>query len=279
MSGFQHDIAGGGGNLVITSFQSPNFAAGSSGWQVTKTGDAEFNSVTVRGEVEATEFSTTVTVSAGPYAGTYVIETGTLTDSSGNMLAVISWQNSSAPAYLTPYIAAVTGTGTGNITSIHSGQETSGDTDGSIWVLSAVANDGTNSLFLVDADHVQLFGSTGPTLFQNQSGFAVDTWHSMSFQNGWVNGASPNVQCQYRLTAENQVEIIGTVNGAGASAATFATLPTGYRPTHQQMVPCQDTAATSGNYYIQCSTGGVLSIEGTANTGPFVFHGYVSLDA
>jgi len=56
MSGFAHDIAGGQGNLIATSLQSPNFVSGVSGWQVTKTGDAQFNSVTVRGEFQGTDF-------------------------------------------------------------------------------------------------------------------------------------------------------------------------------------------------------------------------------
>lgn len=56
MSGFAHDVAGGQGNLIATSLQSPNFVSGSMGWQVTKSGDAEFNNVTVRGEFQGTDF-------------------------------------------------------------------------------------------------------------------------------------------------------------------------------------------------------------------------------
>lgn len=50
MSGFAHAMAGGQGNLVIASFQSPQFVTGVSGWQVTKAGNAEFNNVVTRGE-------------------------------------------------------------------------------------------------------------------------------------------------------------------------------------------------------------------------------------
>ena len=46
---FTHSIAGGQGNLIATSFQSPNFVHDVSGWQVTKAGDAEFNSIVIRG--------------------------------------------------------------------------------------------------------------------------------------------------------------------------------------------------------------------------------------
>lgn len=56
MSGFAHDIAGGQGNLIITSVQSPNFVHGSAGWQVKKDGSAEFNNLTIRGTFNGNNF-------------------------------------------------------------------------------------------------------------------------------------------------------------------------------------------------------------------------------
>lgn len=47
MSGFQNAVVGGGGALVRVLIKSVNFVAGSSGWQITKAGDAEFNSLTL----------------------------------------------------------------------------------------------------------------------------------------------------------------------------------------------------------------------------------------
>lgn len=45
MAGFAHDIAGGGGNLIAVSVQSPNFVHGVSGWQIARNGSAEFQDV------------------------------------------------------------------------------------------------------------------------------------------------------------------------------------------------------------------------------------------
>lgn len=56
MTGFQHDIAGGQGNLVATAVQSPNYSAGSAGWQIRKDGSAEFNNLTIRGTFSGTDF-------------------------------------------------------------------------------------------------------------------------------------------------------------------------------------------------------------------------------
>lgn len=56
MAGFAHDIAGGSGDLVITSVQSPDYVAGVSGWQIRKDGSAEFNSLVIRGTFNGTDF-------------------------------------------------------------------------------------------------------------------------------------------------------------------------------------------------------------------------------
>jgi hypothetical protein len=52
MSGFQHDVAGGQGNLVIPQLQSPNFdLATQTGWAILRNGDAYFFNVTATGEI------------------------------------------------------------------------------------------------------------------------------------------------------------------------------------------------------------------------------------
>ena len=53
---FAHDIAGGQGNLIATSVQSPNFVHDVSGWQIARDGSAEFNDLTIRGTFYGTDF-------------------------------------------------------------------------------------------------------------------------------------------------------------------------------------------------------------------------------
>lgn len=82
---WQHAIAGGQGNLVATSFQSPNFVHDVSGWQVQKNGSAEFNNVTVRnGDIIS---GTSLYYSGTPAAGNLVasISEAGGTDSFGNV--------------------------------------------------------------------------------------------------------------------------------------------------------------------------------------------------
>ena len=54
--GFQHDIAGGSGSLIITALRSPNFVDGLTGWEISKDGSAEFNNLEIRGTFNGTDF-------------------------------------------------------------------------------------------------------------------------------------------------------------------------------------------------------------------------------
>ena len=44
-------VGGSGGTLVINQIQSNNYVANTSGWQIAADGDAEFNDVTITGEL------------------------------------------------------------------------------------------------------------------------------------------------------------------------------------------------------------------------------------
>lgn len=48
---FSHTPVGGQGNLVADKIQSPNYVPATSGWQVAQDGSAEFNDLTVLGNV------------------------------------------------------------------------------------------------------------------------------------------------------------------------------------------------------------------------------------
>lgn len=295
MAGFTHSIAGGNGNLVIDSFQSPGFEAGVQGWQVTKDGDAEFNNADIRGVVTATEFDATIIVSAGIYAGTYVVALDELTDADGNRLAVLSWQNETNPGTVPAYVAAVTSgaTGSGSLANLTSGQADPGDFAAAVWVLSAEANDGSNSQFLVDAAQVALFGGAGPVMVEDSGGFDIfisgdfiggffgdawvaavpvvavtpgtednETWHAITLDSGW-SVPSGRAAPQYRLLPD------GNVQFAGAASRTSFTntsvnlngsnpLPAGYRPGSVKIYRGFSNS-DAGQAAIEYNTTGVLT--------------------
>lgn len=54
VGGFSNPVVGGDGELVRDRIKSDNYVAGTSGWDVEKTGQAEFQDVTARGDITAT---------------------------------------------------------------------------------------------------------------------------------------------------------------------------------------------------------------------------------
>ena len=113
-----------------------------------------------------------------------------------------------------------------------------------------------------------------------------ETWHAMSpLLNSWAAVAGFAAP-QYRLVASpaNSVEIIGAINAAAATAATFFTLPTAYLPANNQPVCSmgENASLPAGlSPWIKCDTSGNLSVQNTAALGAWesFFHGFISLDA
>jgi len=90
--GFQHSIAGGNGNLVVTALQSPNFVSGVSGWQIDKNGNAEFNSIVLPPSAKGVQVTFAATAPASPNVDDLWYNTG-----SGNELS--QWNGSAWVAY------------------------------------------------------------------------------------------------------------------------------------------------------------------------------------
>lgn len=149
------------------------------------------------------------------------------------------------------------------------------------------------------ADSIQFQGSPSSMLFidlankqivagypiygaSSQGGVGPDNPpHLMTLLNSWAN-AGGNTPAQYSLTANNEVLLTGAINGAAATAATFATLPVAYRPNKQQQIPCGATGNVIANHapFIQLDTAGNLTVSQTVAlpaAGVFLFNGRIPL--
>jgi hypothetical protein len=95
----------------------------------------------------------------------------------------------------------------------------------------------------------------------------------MTLLNGWTAPGGGNPLPQYRKTSRNEVQIIGVINGAASTSATFAQLPAGYIPaTHQPQTAIGmsgNAAAIDNAAYAQIDTSGNLTVA------PYVLHIYV----
>lgn len=87
--GFSNPILGGAGALIRSQMQSPNYSPGSAGWIIKRDGSAEFNNVTVRGQVVITSVGQSLLVYNGtPAAGNLLVSISptTGTDQFGNAI-------------------------------------------------------------------------------------------------------------------------------------------------------------------------------------------------
>lgn len=99
----------------------------------------------------------------------------------------------------------------------------------------------------------------------------LETWHAVSFQNGWSNFGSPYNNCQYRLNALGQVEMRGLMQGGTITTGTTVfTLPAAYRPSGQKLFKMQDGNPNQPNAFLLVQTNGACTIGGiTAGTAGF----------
>lgn len=90
--GFQHDIAGGSGELVVAQVQSPNYVHGVSGWIIRKDGTAEFHDI----EIPAGSGGATIYFASTAPAGA---NTGDLWYDTAAGLELSQWNGSAWVAY------------------------------------------------------------------------------------------------------------------------------------------------------------------------------------
>jgi len=295
----------GGTVLRIPAEQSPNFVHLISGWFIGQDGSAEFNDVTIRGGEVVNGSALYYSPSEG--AGNLVLSvngnTANTTDSFGNVVlpgtttyadvggtfyAMQTYSTNitlySATSQAGPYSSQgiiEMQSGQGLTIRDLSGNGLSIDTSGGPIVIdptgsAAITIEGA---LTVTAPITATSGTAAsPTVI------TTDTWHAMTLANSWANVAG-FATARYRLTAANQVEIIGAINAAAASAVTFFTLPAAYRPASQQPVAGAGANASvpAGlSPWIRCDTSGNLTVQ---NTGAIpaafqlFFHGFISLDA
>jgi hypothetical protein len=221
-------------------------------------------------------------------AGTNVYGTGTsltgIQDISGQ--AVLFFMPDASSAFsnaISPSIFSVdTGTGTTEYMEL---QVVSGAPSGFVnrrsrVILFSGSPDSTTSV-----PHVGIYGGNNDSLLVdiNQNGITavqpgtsatLETWHDLPRVNGWAP-TSDNLN-HYRLTADNEVEIMAALSGG--SATTIATLPVGYRPANHTMYFPVGGTGTVPQLYAQLSTAGVLSLSTLSSVGTIIMSARVPLD-
>lgn len=147
MAGFSHDIAGGNGDLVVTSVQSPNYDPdNNTGWRIAKDGTATFYAVDLPGFKSGTKVTLSSTPPAAPNAGDLWYDTANgLQVSQYNGTAWVPYQigtGAIADSAITNDLlsSSVTARSLGGITTTISATQPASGVAGDLWIDTAAGN-------------------------------------------------------------------------------------------------------------------------------------------
>lgn len=188
-----------GTTLVREAITSEGFVAGSTGWAVDRDGDAEFNNITARGQIESVGVDTTSRLSAGSLVIEENADPTTLSRLTQNSLEFQDG-NTNEKANL--------------------------EFEDGIPLIGFTAP-------ITTTRGVYFHGNLGFLVSGEDSfGVTVEEWNAVSFQNGWTNWGAPYAECEYILDANGWVNIQGVAApGTTANGTVVFTLPAGYRPS------------------------------------------------
>lgn len=204
----------------IGTIESENFVAGTSGWQITATGTAEFNNVTVRGELF-------------------------VRGDSGNEYIRVYQELGLPTLELSSEIGAVWECYTVDWTSTLHFFKIQGDAGFFMFQGDAVGVGLTQQ----NLGAPGMYFDANDGFIKRVEGFLPDVeiegWKNLTLNNGWTSPTGD--EAKYRLGPDGSVFFSGRCTGGTTADGTqFATLPTGYRPlTTHSAVSCNPANLTA----------------------------------
>jgi hypothetical protein len=128
-------------------------------------------------------------------------------------------------------------------------------------------------VYRLDTGVLEVQKTTGWTPYRPPRG-SVDTWHAVTFQNGWTNWGTPFPPAAYTITEDGWVRLRGLIK-SGDITKTIFTLPAGYRPAYEHIFPVK-IAGNPGIARLEVYPNGTVG-PGPAADGP-LNAGWTSLD-
>lgn len=245
-----------GNVLILDAIESEGYVAGVSGWSIQKTGNAEFNSITIRGGwvVQGTPPNQLAKVEGGLYNGSQPAVR--FTDEDGFLWALL----------------ATGSPGEGVIGLVHATGITSGfyvSKVGGLAMRSSIAN--KSVLF----DDATAFLRTG-TFVPAPAVMTIDTYQNIAPLNGWTNSGGTLVPLRCLKLPTGMVHLEGTIAPGTTVNGTFiGQLPAGYRPITNRRRLAWSEVGFSG--FIEVQTDGNLAIFGAAGPATVSFCGQFPL--
>jgi hypothetical protein len=281
------------GQLTIGQILSPNYVAGVSGWEIRKDGSAEFNSLTIRGTFDGTDY---VINSGGaffyngtPAAGNLITSIAAMagTDAFGNAYPQglkVYGTGGSAAAYvlLDPVLGRIViqneltgfqavcdgGSLTMSTPSSAANPATYAVQDSPLASIIESPGDGTHATY-----ETKLYAATGSTPAYAQvplqvaldpSSGSAETWHNITADSGWTGVVTP----QYRLLPDGNVQLRGQLTHTGTAVAIFFNnghpLPAAYQPSATRVYRPPISADAAGT--VSMGTNGVITMRASGFT-------------
>lgn len=243
--GFNNPIVAASGTLIRELMKSANYVAGALGWQISRNGDAEFNDVTVRGELlvsdpNGAQIHIWDNPGVGPrmdllpenYVG-HTFTPGSVT--AGNnlnepVLELISPTLDGGAFSFLDLIGAIAGNDSRfDVAADLSTLQINVRTDVKTPTL-AITDPNTNHL-------LAQFTEAGGFVAGVPGTTTPETWHVMALQNLWVSRAGGYPAVSYKFGPDRTVSFTGQMkNGTIAAGTTInnPALPLAYRPLAPQ---------------------------------------------
>lgn len=211
--------------------QSSNYVAGTSGWKILANGSAEYNNVTVRGDIIAGTATDYISLMRSPEP---ILKVHGNTGGEIQLKLVLG-----SPEI--DFINNVVGTDY-KIETLPGGIAISPSVSGQTQ-MQIVQNEG---LFAGNAatDAGLVVNHDDGYIYRGYSGWFIEDWQTLTLQNGWV--ADVEVP-EFKEMADGTVILRGNLkNGTTTNGTIFATLPSGYRPPEPvRFITAEKNAGTS----------------------------------
>lgn len=221
-----------GTTLARENIQSEGFVSGSTGWQITRDGDAEFNDIVARGDIESIGINSTARLNGGSLIIEDNVDPSIL---SRLTISTLEFQGDNEK---------------GNV----------------IYEDDATAPRIGFELPTITQRGVFLVGDTG--FLHATDGFptAVETWNNLGFANGWGNSGGAYSNGQYKLMPDGTVHFRGMIGGPVVADATLvAGVAAGYFPPGLCIFTVPTIAPAAQGGIAVTNNGSVLIYGGVAS--------------
>lgn len=242
---FNNDIAGGNGQLVRNWIQSVNYVAGSSGWRISKNGNAEFNNGTFRGSIEVGPIPGQHFIVNNPATGDVVdIYDGTNTlvtkiDKFGEIISTNTANNSSVQIFGSGYLftnlsspPSSLGGMTGNSSSVGSevivdSGHTVGGKSAGIFFLDDITGPGGKAALVA-----QQRGMSQGVLIQTDNFSATNNYFHAQLYTNIVTDASGNSNFAHNCNFTPTMGFLVSASTAGSDFYQYVWLNPAFGPAN-----------------------------------------------